>query len=149
MAKQEAGTALQKELPVNEALQRLVEKAKRDPAFFHSLVFEPEKALAGLEFLGRREKGAIVSLRPEDVIAGLAGLIVSGGGVAAVCGHSCEDSCDNTCGAGSCFGTCMSTSCDHTCGARSCDITVELTSRFEDLVQPIRRRGFFRPMRRG
>src|SRR5829696_6439689 len=87
-------------LPRSEGLSRLVEQARKDPAFFHSLVFEPEKALAELTYLDRREKGAIVSLRPEDVIAGLAGLIVSPGGAAAVCDYSCHDSCDDTCGSG-------------------------------------------------
>jgi|SRR5689334_1623428 hypothetical protein len=134
----------------SEGLDRLVEQARKDPAFFHSLVFEPEKALAELTYLDRREKGAIVSLRPEDVIAGLAGLIVGPGGAAAVCDYSCHDSCDDTCGEGSCFGTCMSTSCGHTCGARSCDITVEFTGRaFEEGPLLRRRRGFFRPMTRG
>jgi hypothetical protein len=135
----------------SEGLNRLVEQARKDPAFFHSLVFEPEKALAKLSYLDRREKGAIVSLRPEDVIAGLAGLIVGPGNAAAVCDYSCHDSCDETCGAGSCFGTCMSTSCGHTCGARSCDITVEFTARAFDAEGPLpgRRRGFFRPMSRG
>lgn len=133
-----------------EGLSRLVEQAREDPGFFHSLVFEPEKALAELTYLDRREKGAIVSLRPEDVIAGLAGLIVGPGGAAAVCDYSCHDSCDDTCGEGSCFGTCMSTSCGHTCGARSCDITVEFTARYRDEGPgPGRRRGFFRPMSRG
>jgi hypothetical protein len=149
MAKEEGSTVSTKELPATEALKRLVEKARRDPTFFHSLVFEPEKALAGVDFLGRREKGAIVAIRPEDVIAGLAGLITGPGGAAAVCGHSCEDSCDSTCGSGSCFGTCMSSSCDHTCGSRSCDITVEIMSRLDLVSQPMRNRGFFRPMRRG
>jgi hypothetical protein len=136
-------------LPRSEGLSRLVEQAREDPGFFHALVFEPEKALADLDYLDRREKGAIVSLRPEDVIAGLAGLIVGPGGAAAVCDYSCHDSCNSTCGEGSCFGTCMSTSCDHTCGARSCDITVEFTSRFfQGDPAPARRRGFFRPVAR-
>src|SRR5262249_10933980 len=124
--------------------------ARKDPAFFHRLVFEPEKALAELTYLDRREKGAIVSLRPEDVIAGLAGLIVSPGGAAAVCTYSCNDSCDDTCGEGSCFGTCIGRSCDHMCGARSCDIAVEFTGRyFDEGPRLSRRRGFFRPVRRG
>lgn len=137
-----------KPLPRTEALQRLVEQTRKDPELFHDLVFEPEKVLSRLTYLDRPEKGAIVALRPEDVIAGLAGLIVGPGGVAAVCTYSCHDSCDDTCGAGSCLGTCLSTSCDHTCGARSCDVTVSLTSRFLDEgPRPVRRR-FFRSIER-
>src|ERR687898_345848 len=105
-----------------ETLDRLVERARNDPGFFHLLVFQPEKAIAELDFLDRREKGRIVSISPEDVISGLVGLVRSPGGALAVCDHSCSDSCDSTCGSGSCFGTCFS-SCGHTCGARSCDIT--------------------------
>jgi hypothetical protein len=137
-----------KPVPRTEGLQRLVEETRKDPALFHALVFEPEKALARLTYLDRREKGAIVSLRPEDVIAGLAGLIVGPGGAAAVCTYSCHDSCDDTCGAGSCLGTCLSSTCGFTCGARSCDITVELTARLEEVERPIRRRGVFRSISR-
>lgn len=131
-----------------EALKRLVEEARKDPQLFHDLVFEPEKVIGKLTYLDRREKGAIVSLRPEDVIAGLAGLIVGPGGVAAVCTYSCNDSCDDTCGEGSCFGTCLGSSCDHTCGARSCDITVEFTQFFREEGPAFRRRAFFRPVTR-
>ncbi len=149
MARETASNRAEEPLPRSEALRRLVEQARKDPAFFHSLVFEPEKALGELTYLDRREKGAIVSLRPEDVIAGLAGLITGPGSAAAVCDYSCHDSCDDTCGEGSCLGTCMSTSCGHTCGARSCDITVEFTSGYLDEgVSPGRRRGFFRPVSR-
>jgi hypothetical protein len=138
-----------KPLPRTEALQRLVADAREDPQLFHALVFEPESALAKLPYLDRREKGAIVSLRPEDVIAGLAGLIVGAGGLAAVCTYSCHDSCDDTCGEGSCLGTCIGSSCDHTCGARSCDVTVEFTRFMREERPVMHRRGFFRPMTRG
>jgi hypothetical protein len=112
-----------------ESFEKLVEQARNDPKFFHALVFDPERTIATLEYLDRREKAMLVALRPEDVISGLLGLVTSAGGAVAVCGHSCEDSCDDTCGAGSCLGTCLSSSCDHTCGARSCDVTVEIIGR--------------------
>lgn len=136
-----------------EALEKLITKAKDDPAFFHSMVFDPEGAIGGLDFLDRREKAMLVALAPEDVFAGLLGLIRSPGGNAAVCGYSCEDSCDSTCGSGSCFGTCMSTSCDRTCGARSCDITVELVGRAFAGSDPAGprvggQRSYFQPRRR-
>ena len=57
-----------------EALDRLVEQAKNDPAFFHGLVFKPEETLAKIDYLDRAEKAKILELSPEDVIAGLAGV---------------------------------------------------------------------------
>jgi hypothetical protein len=135
-----------------EAVEQLIDKAKKDPKFFHSLVFDAENTIGGLDFLDRREKAMLVALSPDDVFSGLLGLIRSASGEAAVCGYSCEDSCDNTCG-GSCFGTCMSTSCDRTCGARSCDVTVELvgpTVTRGDWAGPTvgSQRTFFRSRRR-
>lgn len=151
MATQQGGAERERgpePLSRTEGLRRLVEEAQQDPDFFHSLVFEPERALSRLNYLGRHEKGAIVAISPEDVIAGLTGLIVGPRGEAAVCDFSCEPSCDDTCGAGSCFGTCMSHSCGHTCGARSCDITVEIARFLEEAPVSMRRRRFYRPMRR-
>lgn len=113
-----------------EILERLVEQARKDPAFFHALVFEPEKVLTKIDYADRYVKGSIVAIRPEDVIAGLAGLGISGTGEVAVCGISCEPSCGDTCGEGSCFGTCLSGSCDRTCGAGSCDITSQIARQF-------------------
>lgn len=125
------------ELSRGEILERLVGRAREDPAFFHALVFEPERALDELGYLDRRQKGSIISIRPEQVIAGIVGAGgLRGGGEVGICGHTCEDSCDSTCGSGSCFGTCLSGTCDFTCGARSCDITVELTGRFEAVSLP-------------
>jgi hypothetical protein len=114
-----------------EAIERLMERARNEPEFFHRLVFDPERTIAELDYLGRREKAMLVSRSPEDVVSGLVGLIRGPGDVLAVCGHSCEDSCDSTCGAGSCFGTCLSDTCGFTCGAKSCDITVAIESRGE------------------
>jgi hypothetical protein len=111
-----------------EVLDRLVKQAREDPAFFHDLVFAPEKTLAKLDYLDRREKGMIVSINPEDVIAGLAGLLMNPAGDVSVCGISCDPSCDSTCGEGSCFGTCISGSCSQTCGSSSCDITTQIAS---------------------
>lgn len=73
--------------------QQVVERAKGDPAFFHALVFEPEKVLSEVN-LGRRAKGALVAIEPGEVIARLAGVL-------SACGNTCSSSCDNTCG-GSC-----------------------------------------------
>lgn len=133
----------------HEALEELISRAREDPSLFHALVFNPSEALGSLDFLDRREKGALVSLAPEDLIAGMVGLIRGPGSSASVCGHSCEDSCDNTCGGGSCFGTCLSDSCDHTCGARSCDVTVEIASPGRGVVDPIRDRAVSRTINFG
>ena len=135
-----------------EVLDRLVEQAGNDPEFFHRLIFNTEEVLGELDYLSRAERGALVAIEPNDVVAGLLGLFRNPGGGLAVCGHSCEDSCDNTCGEGSCFGTCLSDSCDHTCGARSCDVTVEIYQPLSRVGDSLRRlpprRLTFRPRRR-
>lgn len=136
-----------------KALDQLVARAKKDPKFFHSLVFDAEKTIAELDFLDRRSKASLVSLDPHDVIAGLAGLLVNAGGEVQYCGSTCDSSCTNTCGAGSCDATCGSSSCTSTCGSISCGSTVELVSdRFRALVDPaetqVARGGFFVPRRR-
>jgi hypothetical protein len=134
-----------------DVLDRLIEEARKDPQFFHDLVFKPEAVIARLDYLDRREKGMIVGIAPEDVIAGLAGLFVNPGGTVAECGGTCgSGSCTNTCDS-SCGDTCRS-SCDSTCGSASCGKT---SSRDlgEVVSQPWETafgggRAFFRPMRR-
>ena len=113
----------EREISPAEVLEKLTAQAKDDPAFFHALVFNPERALDSLGYLDRRQKGRLVAVRPEEIIAGIVGgggLV--GGGEAGICGHTCQESCDSTCGSGSCFGTCLTGTCDFTCGSRSCDI---------------------------
>lgn len=136
-----------------KALDQLVARAKKDPKFFHALVFDAEKTIADLDFLDRRSKASLVALDPQDVIAGLAGLAINVGGDVQFCGDTCDSSCTNTCGAGSCDSTCGSSSCTTTCGSISCGTTVELAGeRFRALVNPadvqVGRRGFFVPRRR-
>jgi hypothetical protein len=132
-----------------ELLDELVRRARSDATFFHKLVFNPEEVLGQLDFLPRREKGMIVSLAPEDVIAGLAGLLVNPDLTVADCGSSCANSCGYTCGA-SCGDTCGS-SCEFTCNGNSCTHTV---SRWSPMgTEPVRTgfgggRGFFRPFQR-
>jgi len=57
-----------------ESLDRLIEQAQNDPAFFHGLIFKPEETLAKIDYLERQEKAKILELRPQDVIAGLVGV---------------------------------------------------------------------------
>jgi hypothetical protein len=79
-----------------EALDRLIEQARNDPAFFHGLVFKPEETLAKVDYLERHEKARILELSPEDVIAGLAG------GSELECNYTCLDSCGITCDQSGC-----------------------------------------------
>jgi hypothetical protein len=110
-------------------------------------VFNPEKVIDRLDYLSRRDKGMIVGVAAEDVIAGLAGVFVNPGGTVAECGTTCgSGSCTNTCDS-SCGDTCRS-SCDSTCGSASCGKTSNLPD-FGEVVQPWESefggRGFYRP----
>jgi hypothetical protein len=120
-----------------KALQELVEQARKDPAFFHALVFDPERAISEVPYLDRREKGMIVALDPEAVIAGLAGLFVNPGGTVSECGTTCgSGSCTATCDS-SCGDTCAS-SCDSTCGSASCGKTSARIEDWEEVVSRAR-----------
>lgn len=133
---------------------QLVELAKNDPAFFHALVFDPEKTMEKTGFLDRSTKGAIVGKDPAEIVAKIAG-------INQYCGNTCSSSCDNTCGGScgfttnlqapaqrgiqyfsrlsssvfNCGNTCTS-SCDNTCGG-SCGFTTNLTDnpRFSGFQQ--------------
>jgi hypothetical protein len=117
-----------------EMLEELIGRARSDPEFFHHLVFKPEAILGKLEFLGRREKGMILTIAAEDVIAGLAGLAVNLGGGVAECGN-----------------TCMWTDCTDTC-----NVTCQVTNRFESPGDVTNQAGaafeggrrFFQPVQR-
>ncbi len=106
-----------------EALDRLVEQAQNDPAFFHGLVFKPEETLAKIDYLERQEKARILELKPEDVIAGLCGV------TGLECNYTCLDTCDITCD-------------ESGCNYTKLEATIDIT--------PVRRIGHhsFRPMRR-
>lgn len=136
-----------------EGTRRLIEEAKKNPDLLHALVFDTEKAIASLDYLNRRQKASMLSLRPEDVMAGLVGSIINPGGSVEFCGSSCSDSCTNTCGAGSCDGTCAS-SCTNTCGSISCgDTTSIVNDRFAQVAQferfnELHGGAFFRRFRR-
>ncbi|MDQ1813750.1 hypothetical protein RBA41_10585 [Massilia sp. CCM 9210] len=134
----------------------LVAKAKADPAFFHQLIFSPEKVIDQVADLDRRAKGALVGQDP-------AALIASALGVLQRCGNTCSSSCDNTCG-GSCgyttnltaeaaiaapgvnyfsgirselarCGNTCSSSCDNTCG-ESCGYTTNFTDLGGVIINP-------------
>ncbi len=55
-------------------MKEILRKAENDPQFFHDLVFNPEKALEGIE-IDRQLKGKIISTSPEDVFDTIIGKI--------------------------------------------------------------------------
>lgn len=126
-------------------ISELIAQAKKDPKFFHALIFEPEKVLGTLDHLDRQSRGNIVATSVEEIFSRLLGV--------AECGNTCTSSCDNTCGGScgfttnivaeaerevevsaffsvhrgqleGCGNTCTS-SCDNTCG-QSCGFTTNL-----------------------
>jgi hypothetical protein len=131
-----------------KVFSKLVEKAKADPAFFHALIFTPEKILGDVQELDRSAKGALMGQNPAALVARAVGINQG-------CGNTCTSSCDNTCGQScgfttnltadlssavkvnyfsslrdelsGCGNTCTS-SCDNTCG-NSCGFTTNLTER--------------------
>jgi hypothetical protein len=110
-------------MPLSEGLKRLVDQARKDPAFFHALVFDPEKVISRLSYLDRKTKGALLRLDPDVLIRNLIPIEV------AECGDTCgAGSCTATCGAGSCTDTCGS-SCGGTCGS-SCDHTSGMGTKY-------------------
>ncbi len=56
-----------------KSMNKLVERAKDDPKFFHALVFDPESVMSELDYLDRGAKSALLGNSPEDVISGLIG----------------------------------------------------------------------------
>lgn len=52
-----------------EALKKLIEQARRDPEFLHSLVFEPQKAVDKADFLDRSSRSRLLRTRPDQVFA--------------------------------------------------------------------------------
>jgi len=125
-----------------KTFKQILDRAKQDSQFFHSLVFDPEKAIADLHELDRSAKGALISVNPEEVIARLIGRT-------SWCDVTCTSSCGVTCSGSSCGYTtnlvdrirptgiaagcdvtCTS-SCGATCGT-SCGYTTNREVRFSD-----------------
>jgi hypothetical protein len=104
-----------------EQFKRIAERAKTDSAFFHALIYNPDRALADFPDLSREDRARILGINPEAVIERLL--------VAAMkCGLTCgDDSCGNTCGERSCDVTCVSSCSGHTCKG-SCGETTFVTS---------------------
>jgi len=79
----------------NDALSAIVEKAKKDPAFFHALVFDPESALKSMGDADRKTKASIIGNNPEDILQVIAGGL-------SWCDVTCASSCGATCTGSSC-----------------------------------------------
>ena len=113
----------------SSALEQVLARARKDPEFFHKLVFNPESAMADLP-RDRALRAAVYGLGGDELLTALLGggdrVILSGG-----CTSTCTgDSCTSTCGARSCDGTCAS-SCDDTCHS-SCGRTTGIVVFLEE-----------------
>jgi hypothetical protein len=97
----------------SKILEQVLARARKDPEFFHNLVFNPEAVMAEVP-KDRALRAAIYGLGGDELLTALLGgreqLILSTGCTATCTG----DSCTSTCGARSCEGTCAS-SCNDTC----------------------------------
>lgn len=99
----------------DDALDQIIERARTDPAFFHSLVFDPERAVSDQPGLDRVTRGRLIGIDPDEFVGSLLGITH--------CGRTCgEISCNNTCGRRTCDVTCAS-SCSRATCAGSCGQT--------------------------
>ena len=104
-----------------DELKKLIEKARKDPEFFHALVFDPDKAVSHMVSADRQAKAAVYGIQPEELLAKALAPSPS-----MQCNWTCEGSCGTTClGSRSCGYTCGADSCVQTCiTARSCGATI-------------------------
>ena len=94
------------EARADEALEQIIERAKTDPAFFHNLVFDPERAISDQPGLDRATRSRLIGIDPDELVSGLLGI--------QHCSDTCGDlSCERTCGMRTCRLTCAS-SCGRT-----------------------------------
>ena len=71
----------------DKGIHRLIEEARKNPQFFHDLVFDTEKVLAQIDYLSRLEKAAILAVDPDRFVAGLVNSgVLNPGGPAQGCG---------------------------------------------------------------
>jgi hypothetical protein len=97
---------------VSKALKQVIDRARRDPEFFHQLVFAPEAAMEHVPH-DRALRAAIYGIGGEPLIAVLLGASRSAVSV---------EECSSTCGSASCTNTCGERSCGRTCSS-SCGAT--------------------------
>jgi hypothetical protein len=101
-----------------DPLKILMTMARRDPEFFHELVFSPRKAIAQVKGIDRATKALLLKVQPGAVIGSLLPPAAPCGNdetcSGATCDNTCAESCGGvTCGGGSCQNTCEN-SCDDT-----------------------------------
>jgi hypothetical protein len=104
----------------DEALEQVIERAKRDPAFFHNLVFDPERAMSDQPGLDRATRSRLIGINPDELVSGFLGI--------RHCSDTCGDlSCERTCGMRTCRLTCASSCSAATC-ASSCGRTTAVVA---------------------
>jgi len=104
-----------------EHFKQLVDRARKDPSFFHSLVFDPEKAMKEIQGLDRLSRASMLAVNPEAILSRV--VRADGGCTDPTCG---PQSCLDTCGPHSCVVTCKSSCIGSTCGAFSCGNTTSV-----------------------
>jgi hypothetical protein len=101
----------------SDPLVVVMKLARKNPQFFHDLVFAPKKALLKLTALDRATRARLLKVRAGALIAGIPGLADCGNEQTcsgSTCDNTCAESCGGqTCGGGSCQSTCEN-SCDET-----------------------------------
>jgi len=101
----------------SDPLVVVMKLARKDPKFFHDLVFAPKKALSKLTALDRATRARLAKVKAGTVVAGIPGLADCGNDQTcsgSTCDNTCAESCGGqTCGGGSCQSTCEN-SCDET-----------------------------------
>ena len=101
------------------AIKKLIARAQKDPQFFHTLIFEPEKALRGIRSRDPKSAAESLGIDPEEFMAAMIGA------PAQLCGETCGvQSCKATCGR-SCDSTCLSSCSGATCRG-SCGFTTNV-----------------------
>src|SRR3954462_15158757 len=105
----------------DDALERVIERARTDPSFFHNLVFDPERALSDQPGLDRATRARLIGIDPDEFVGRLLGIRHC----TATCG---EISCDHTCGMRTCRLTCASSCSADTCSS-SCGRTTAVLAR--------------------
>jgi hypothetical protein len=105
-----------------EEIRLLLERTRADPALFHQLVFEPEKALAKLPFLSDEAKRQILGVSPSNLTAFLIGARAQAAGSCGVEAVVCD--CTTVC---VCTGVtvcvCTAITCLGLQGAATCGCT--------------------------
>ena len=91
-----------------DPLVLLMQRARKDPQFFHELVFNPKRAVSKITFLDRASKAKLLKIRPQAIVGALMGQ---------------RAACTDTCISGTCSQTCAGQTCSETCYG-SCRFTI-------------------------